>query len=57
MSEAREQAWATVVARSGIRSADEVELRYPTYRRLRVLLTPGMRLFLRLRMQGLHHGP
>ncbi|MCH1410648.1 MAG: 1-acyl-sn-glycerol-3-phosphate acyltransferase [Candidatus Poseidoniaceae archaeon] len=57
MSEAREQAWATVVARSGIRSADEVELRYPNYRRLRVLLNPGMRLFLRLRMQGLHHVP
>ena len=57
MSEAAKQAWTTVVARSGIRSADQVELRYPNYRRLRVLLNPGMRLFLRLRMRGLHHVP
>ena len=57
MSEARQEAWATIVARSGIRSADKVELRYPNYRRIRVLLNPGMRLFLRLRMRGLHHVP
>lgn len=57
MSEAREEAWATIVARSGIRSAEQVELRYPNYRRIRVLLNPFMRLCLRLRMHGLHHVP
>ena len=41
VSEARQEAWATIVARSGIRSADKVELRYPNYRAFASCSTPA----------------
>ncbi len=52
-----DDAWSRVVARRGIEAADSVALRYPNYHRLRTAVNPTMRLFMRLRMHGLHHVP
>jgi len=49
--------WSHVARRSSINEAEAVELRYPNYRRIRIMVNPTMRLFMRLRMRGLHHVP
>ncbi len=49
--------WSLVARRCSIIQTEAVELRYPNYRRLRIIVNPTMRLLMRLRMQGLHHVP